>query len=144
MIDAKRKLLSSQHAALGHRPGRTRRQVRHPLEAASWTPVVADLAEGSWKHALLKAGFSPGQPTVWVAEGIIMCTIPFLVWEGLRGMRQASVGVLLIFLAALGRMPPDRLSLSSFMRASGCRSRWRHRQGTFADGLRWDVCGAIF
>ena len=111
MIDAKRKLLSSLHAALGHRSSRTRRQVKHPLEAASWTAVVADLAEGSWKHALLEAGFSPGQPTVWVAEGIIMCTMPFLVWKGLRGTRQASVGLLLIF---LGRTCSDAVRSAVF------------------------------
>jgi methyltransferase (TIGR00027 family) len=38
-------------------------------------PVVADLRE-DWPGALLNAGFTPGQPTAWIAEGLLVYLEP--------------------------------------------------------------------
>lgn len=41
----------------------------HPLGAAAWAALPADLGCPGWGAALQTAGLDASQPTVWVAEG---------------------------------------------------------------------------
>lgn len=41
----------------------------HPLCAAAWQAVAADLGRPGWGEALLAAGLDASRPVVWVAEG---------------------------------------------------------------------------
>ncbi|KAI8467476.1 MAG: S-adenosyl-L-methionine-dependent methyltransferase [Monoraphidium minutum] len=45
---------------------------RHPLRAASWAALSADLQRPGWSGTLLSAGLDAAAPTVWVAEGLLM------------------------------------------------------------------------
>ena len=44
----------------------------HPLRAASWCGVPCDLCAAGWVRDLEAAGFDRTQPTLWVAEGLLM------------------------------------------------------------------------
>jgi O-methyltransferase involved in polyketide biosynthesis len=82
IIDAKRHRLTDLHASLGpKRPaggggnpdgGAVAAHSRHPLRAASWAALSADLQRPGWAAALVDAGLDPSRPTVWVAEGLLM------------------------------------------------------------------------
>jgi Leucine carboxyl methyltransferase len=41
---------------------------RHPLKAASYVSLAADLREAGWTRGLQAQGFDPSVPTVWLAE----------------------------------------------------------------------------
>jgi Leucine carboxyl methyltransferase len=41
---------------------------RHPLKAASYASLAADLREAGWTRGLQAQGFDPSVPTVWLAE----------------------------------------------------------------------------
>jgi methyltransferase (TIGR00027 family) len=71
VVEAKRKLLDQLGAGLA--PGQP---CAHPLRAAAWAALPADLGRRGWSRALLQAGLDPGQPTVWVAEGLLMYLDP--------------------------------------------------------------------
>ncbi|PSC68451.1 general transcription factor IIH subunit 2 [Micractinium conductrix] len=64
--------------------------VRFPLRCGSWTGVRCDLGEPSWAEALLAAGFDPSQPTVWVAEGLLMYLQESQVTALLQRMAELS------------------------------------------------------
>jgi O-methyltransferase involved in polyketide biosynthesis len=69
VVAAKRRQL----AALGAGFDRSKAAgARHALRAASWTGLSADLGRPGVVAALVAAGFDVGQPTVWVAEGLLM------------------------------------------------------------------------
>lgn len=48
----------------------------HPLKAASWTALSANLGRPRWSEALRERGLDPAQPVVWVAEGLLMYLTP--------------------------------------------------------------------
>ena len=64
---------------------------RHPLKAAAWIPLEADLSEANWSALLIAAGFHPEQPTVWLAEGLLMYIQPPAVDAMLREMAGARL-----------------------------------------------------
>lgn len=63
----------------------------YPLRAASWEGVAADLEGPTWAADLVAAGFDPQQPTVWVAEGLLMYLEPPSVAALLRKAAGAEV-----------------------------------------------------
>lgn len=65
-------------------------QSEHPLRAGRYAALAADLDERGWSKALLEKGFDPGQPTVWLAEGLLMYLQPATVGVMLREMAEAS------------------------------------------------------
>lgn len=42
-----------------------------PLKCSSYSMVSVDLSSGSWMQELHSAGFEPGTPTLWIAEGLL-------------------------------------------------------------------------
>lgn len=44
----------------------------HPLRAAAWWGAEADLCDPGWMRALQAAGWHSDEPTVWVAEGLLV------------------------------------------------------------------------
>lgn len=72
VVEAKRRQLEQLGAALGAGPAglEAASPPAHPLRAASWEALSADLGRPGWMSALLAAGLDPQQPTVWVAEGV--------------------------------------------------------------------------
>lgn len=44
----------------------------HPLRAAQWWGVEHDVTKAGWVDALARCGWRREQPTVWVAEGLIV------------------------------------------------------------------------
>lgn len=61
----------------------------HPLRAAAWIPLEADLSEANWSALLIAAGFHPELPTAWLAEGLLMYIQPPAVDAMLREMAGA-------------------------------------------------------
>lgn len=49
---------------------------RHPLRAASWTALAADLGQQGWAGQLLERGLDSSRPVVWVLEGLLMYLEP--------------------------------------------------------------------
>ena len=45
---------------------------KYPLQASFWAGVACDFCSPGWTQSLQAAGFDPSQPTVWVAEGLLM------------------------------------------------------------------------
>ncbi|KAL4447525.1 hypothetical protein ABPG75_004744 [Micractinium tetrahymenae] len=76
VVAAKRRRLDQLGAALEASPAGPDAALpaaaAHPLRAASWAALSADLARPGWSAALGAAGLDPRQPTVWVAEGLLM------------------------------------------------------------------------
>ncbi|KAK9808677.1 hypothetical protein WJX72_001795 [[Myrmecia] bisecta] len=65
-------------------------QAAYPLQAASWQGVDADLADAGWVSSLIKAGFEPSLPTVWIAEGLIYYLTPDVAIELHKAVRRVS------------------------------------------------------
>lgn len=65
-------------------------QSEHPLRAARYAALAVDLNGRGWSKALLAEGFDPGQPTVWVAEGLLMYLQPATVGAMLQEMAEVS------------------------------------------------------
>lgn len=65
VLDSKAKVLAQQAAQ----------------PACDRVPVPCDLRE-DWPGALVAAGFTPAQPTVWIAEGLLV----YLDWEQVQGL----------------------------------------------------------
>ncbi len=82
--------------------------VAHPLRAASWAGVSCDLCSPGWARALCAAGFDPAQPTVWVAEGLLM----YLTREEVEALLREMAG----------GFPPSLSFSLSFL----C-SQWKYR-----------------
>ena len=61
----------------------------HPLKAASWAPLAADLGHEGWTAGLKAQGFRPDVATVWLAEGLLMYLQPAAVDAMLREMAGA-------------------------------------------------------
>lgn len=92
----------------------------YPLRAASWEGVAADLEGPSWAADLVAAGFDPRQPTVFVAEGLLMYLEP------------ASVAALLRKVAGAGRALQGCRRLRAQSRSlwlAGVRSSHASRRG---------------
>ena len=66
--------------------------VRHPLKAASYTSLTANLEREGWSAELLAAGFDPAVPSVWIAEGLVMYLSEDAVGNLLREARKVSAG----------------------------------------------------
>lgn len=82
------KTLSACNTALSRcAPG----SAAHPLKAAAWIPLEADLSEANWSALLIAAGFHPELPTVWLAEGLLMYLQPPAVDAMLREMAGAEL-----------------------------------------------------
>jgi methyltransferase (TIGR00027 family) len=60
----------------------------HPLRAASWTAVAADLGGDGWVAALAAAGLDPSRPVVWCAEGLLM----YITEDRVRSLLAAAAG----------------------------------------------------
>ena len=56
--------------------------------ACDRVPVPCDLRE-DWPGALLAAGFTPAQPTVWIAEGLLV----YLDWDEVQGLIADLTGL---------------------------------------------------
>lgn len=81
---------SSKWPAAQHRPLPTLTQPLPLLPAADWRGVGADLCTPGWLDALRAAGFNPRQPTVWLAEGVLMYVPPAAVDAVLRAAAGAQ------------------------------------------------------
>ena len=66
VVAAKRRQLSQLGAALD---AASAAAAAHPLRAATWAALPADLGRPGWGAALQTAGLDPTKPIVWVAEG---------------------------------------------------------------------------
>ncbi len=66
VVAAKRQQLDQLGAALSSASPAAH---AHPLRAAAWQAVMADLGRPGWGEALLAAGLDASRPVVWVAEG---------------------------------------------------------------------------
>jgi O-methyltransferase involved in polyketide biosynthesis len=75
-------LLEAKIGSMDHHPTAA---VAHPLRAESWVGVAADLGDPAWAQALAAAGFEPGKPTVWIAEGCDAAGGRWLGWGRLQG-----------------------------------------------------------
>ncbi|PRW60657.1 S-adenosyl-L-methionine-dependent methyltransferase [Chlorella sorokiniana] len=62
----------------------------HPLRAAAWQAVPADLGQPGWGEALQAAGLDASKPVVWVAEGLLMYLTDDQAAALLRGMAELS------------------------------------------------------
>ncbi|RMZ57194.1 hypothetical protein APUTEX25_004028 [Auxenochlorella protothecoides] len=74
MVSAKGLALDALGAQKGTGPGEGAR--KHPLHVASWRALTADLSGPDWVQALAACGFDPGQPTLWIVEGLFMYLEP--------------------------------------------------------------------
>lgn len=66
VVAAKRRQLELLGAALSAAASAAH---AHPLRAAGWQAVPADLGQPGWGEALQAAGLDASQPVVWVVEG---------------------------------------------------------------------------
>lgn len=89
VASAKREQLAQLGA--GFEPGQT---CSHPLRAASWAILPADLSQPGWTKALVEAGLDCTQPIVWVAEGLLMYLKNDQVTALLREMAGELAGAL--------------------------------------------------
>ncbi|KAL4856793.1 General transcription factor IIH subunit 2 [Chlorella vulgaris] len=85
VASAKREQLEQLGA--GFEPGQA---CSHPLRAASWAIMPADLSQPGWTKALIEAGLDCNQPIVWVAEGLLMYLSNDQVTALLREMAEVS------------------------------------------------------
>ena len=72
----------------------------HPLRAAAWQAVPADLGQPGWGEALQAAGLDASRPVVWVAEGELEAVgssrrsrtgAQWATWQ--QGLHKACTGV---------------------------------------------------
>eukprot|EP00741_Cyanophora_paradoxa_P006412 tig00001001_g6214.t1 len=76
-----------QEAVLEYKEGKMRGE---PLACRSYQAVTADLSQPSWSTALVSAGFSPANPSVWVLEGLLMYLSPEEVLALLNGVSRLA------------------------------------------------------
>lgn len=77
--------------------------VKHPLRVHAWTAVAADLEKPGWSSALVAAGFSPFERTVWVLEGLLYYFEPTSVPRCLQVRYTSTVSIGTCLLAAAWR-----------------------------------------
>lgn len=70
--------------------------------------VSADLA-GDWLTELRSAGFRPGEPTCWLAEGLLVYLDTDVVWQAIGAITSASAAGSRIGLTVRlpGARPPE-------------------------------------
>lgn len=88
VLEAKRRALS---LASGEVPGtKTGPVAQYPLRCMRWNGIAADVTDDSLVTKLEAEGFNPGQPTVWVLEGLLMYLEPEAAGRLLKLTASAS------------------------------------------------------
>ena len=93
VVEAKREQLAQLGAGFHASDAAGRQQPMHPLRAASWAALAADLGQPGWSAALRERGLDSSQPIVWMLEGLLMYLTPEQVAALLAEMAGEAVGV---------------------------------------------------